>query len=342
MLTENQSLQSYNTFGLAANARWFARIRSVDELRTLLEQKELMKLPRLILGEGSNVLLQGDFDGLVIKNELMGIETVQEDAERVTLRVQSGENWHALVQKCVQLDYGGIENLALIPGTCGAAPIQNIGAYGVEIKEVIDDVHGIDIASRASRAFTNEECAFGYRESVFKHAWRENFFISSVTLTLTKKNHALRIDYGAIREIFQQRNIQQPTIQDVRDAVVFIRQSKLPDPRVIGNAGSFFKNPTITIAHYQSLQNSYGSVPGYASVNQNVKIPAAWLIEQCGWKGKRIGHVGVHVHQALVLVHYGGGHGEEIVSLAHAIMKSVKEKFDVTLTPEVNIISSSR
>jgi UDP-N-acetylmuramate dehydrogenase len=342
MLTENQSLQPYNTFGIEAKARWFARIQSMDELRSLLQLPEVKQQPKLILGQGSNVLLHGDFDGLVIKNELTGVETLDENEDRVTLRVQSGENWHALVQKCAQLDYGGIENLALIPGTCGAAPIQNIGAYGVEIKEVIDEVHGMDIHTHHMHTFSNEACAFGYRESVFKHAWREKFFISSITLTLTKKSHPLRIEYGAIREVFQQRHIQHPTIQDVRDAVVSIRESKLPDPRVIGNAGSFFKNPTIGVTQYQSLQKSYGSVPGYATVNQNVKIPAAWLIEQCGWKGKRVGRVGVHVHQALVLVHYGGAQGEEIFSLARAIMKSVKEKFDVDLTPEVNIISSSR
>lgn len=341
MLTENESLQPYNTFGIEAKARWFARVRSLDALQALLAEKKFKDQPKLILGEGSNVLLRGDYDGLVIKNELSGIETVDENEDYVTLRVQSGENWHTLVQKCVQLGYGGIENLALIPGTCGAAPIQNIGAYGVEVKEVINEVAGIEIETQQKHTFSNQACAFGYRESIFKHTWREKIFISSITLTLTKKNHVLRTDYGAIRDVFAQRNIQQPTIQDVRDAVVAIRQSKLPDPRVIGNAGSFFKNPTITQAHYESLQKSYGSVPGYASVNQNVKIPAAWLIEQCGWKGKRVGNVGVHVHQALVLVHYGGARGEEILLLARAIIASVKEKFDVELTPEVNIITST-
>lgn len=341
MVTENQSLKLFNTFGIDAHARWFVRIQSPEHLKSLMQQPEFRTERKLILGEGSNILLRGDYDGLVIKNELKGIETIAETEERVTLRIQSGENWHALVQKCVQLGYGGIENLALIPGTCGAAPIQNIGAYGVEIREVIQEVNGMELPTLRQRTFSNAACGFGYRESVFKNAWKEKFFISSITLTLTKKNHLLRTDYGAIGEYLQQRHIQQPTIKNVCDVVVAIRQSKLPDPRTLGNAGSFFKNPEITRAHYQTLQKNYGSVPGYATVNQNVKIPAAWLIEQCGWKGKRVGHVGVHATQALVLVHYGGANGDEIFSFACTIMNSVKEKFDIALTPEVNIISTS-
>lgn len=339
MLTENQSLKSYNTFGIDVKARWFARIQTQADLNSLLQQKEFHDKRKLILGEGSNILLLGDFDGLVIKNELTGLDILDEQEDRVVLRVQSGENWDRFVQNCVQLDYGGIENLALIPGTCGAAPIQNIGAYGVEVSEVIDEVQGIELPSLQSRTFSNAVCTFGYRESIFKHDWKEKIFISSITLTLTRRKHVLRTSYGVIRDMLRQRGIHDPTIQDVREAVVAIRQSKLPDPRVIGNAGSFFKNPTITQEHFDALQKTYGSVPGYTTVNQNVKIPAGWLIEQCGWKGKRIGQVGVHVHQALVLVHYGGAGGDEIFSLARAIMQSVNEKFDILLTPEVNIIS---
>jgi UDP-N-acetylmuramate dehydrogenase len=337
MLTQNVSLQPHHTFGVAAQAKWFCRVQSPADWQMLAGLPQYREERKLILGEGSNVLFTSDFDGLVIRNELKGIETIDETPDRITLRVQSGENWNDLVQQCVQLGYGGIENLALIPGTCGAAPIQNIGAYGVELKEVLQEVEGIEVAGGKTVRFSNAECGLGYRESIFKQDLKEKIFISSITLTLTKKNHRLRTDYGAIAEQLRARRIARPTIADIRDVVVAIRTSKLPDPRVLGNAGSFFKNPTIHAAQFASLQNIYGSIPGYASVNQNVKIPAAWLIEQCGWKGKRIGNAGVHERQALVLVNYGGARGDEIFSLAHAIRKSVKEKFGIELSFEVNI-----
>lgn len=338
MLGQNVSLQPYHTFGVAAHAKWFCQVQSPTDWQWLTQQRQYHEEKKLILGEGSNVLFRSDFNGLVIRNLLKGIETVDETPDRITLRVQSGESWNELVEKCVQLGYGGIENLALIPGTCGAAPIQNIGAYGAELKDVLQEVNGIDLASGKPVAFPTEACAFGYRESVFKQAWREKIFISSITLTLTKKNHRLRTSYGAIGEQLRLRNIHRPTIADIRDVVVAIRSSKLPDPRVLGNAGSFFKNPTVAASHFASLQNVYGSIPGYTSVNQNVKISAAWLIEQCGWKGKRVGNVGVHAQQALVLVHYGGAGGDEIFALATAIMHSVKEKFGIELSVEVNIV----
>jgi UDP-N-acetylmuramate dehydrogenase len=243
-----------------------------------------------------------------------------------------------LVLHCVKNNWGGIENLSLIPGLVGAAPIQNIGAYGTEIKNMITQVEAIDLKTGLTKLFTNEECCFGYRESVFKNALREKYFISSITLTLTKKNHRLNTSYGAIHETLSSMNIEQPTIKSISDAVIAIRQSKLPDPRVIGNAGSFFKNPSITVNHYQSLQKTNTTIPSYPSANQEVKVPAGWLIEQCGWKGKKINHVGVHPKQALVLVNYGDGKGEDVFDLAVKIASSVKEKFNIELTPEVNII----
>jgi UDP-N-acetylmuramate dehydrogenase len=337
-IEENKSLKPFNTFGIDVNAAYFTTITTLQELQEVLHSTIYKNEKHLILGGGSNMLFTKDFDGLIIKAAPKGIDIVSENEETITIKVASGEVWHELVMHCVKNNWGGVENLSLIPGLTGAAPIQNIGAYGVEIKNVIDEVHGIDLSTGEWRVFKNEECCFGYRESVFKHELKEKYFISSVTLTLTKKTHQFNITYGAIHDTLKSMHITTPTVQSISDAVIAIRQSKLPDPRVIGNAGSFFKNPTITQQHYQSLQKSFPQIPSYPSVNQEVKVPAGWLIEQCGWKGKKINEVGVHVHQALVLVNYGNGNGEEIFDLAMKILASVKEKFSITLTPEVNII----
>jgi UDP-N-acetylmuramate dehydrogenase len=337
-IEENKSLKPFNTFGIDVNAAYFTTITTLQELQEVLHSTIYKNEKHLILGGGSNMLFTKDFDGLIIKAALKGIDIVSENEETITIKVASGEVWHELVLHCVKNNWGGVENLSLIPGLTGAAPIQNIGAYGVEIKNVIDEVHGIDLSTGEWRAFKNEECCFGYRESVFKHELKEKYFISSVTLTLTKKTHQFNITYGAIHDTLKSMHITTPTVQSISDAVIAIRQSKLPDPRVIGNAGSFFKNPTITQQHYHSLQKSFPSIPFYPSVNQEVKVPAGWLIEQCGWKGKKINNIGVHTHQALVLVNYGNGNGEEIFDLAMKILASVKEKFSITLTPEVNII----
>jgi UDP-N-acetylmuramate dehydrogenase len=337
-IEENKSLKPFNTFGIDVTASHFITITSIEQLQELITTDLYKNERHLILGGGSNMLFTKDFDGLIIKVDLKGIDIVDETEENVTINVASGEIWQELVVHCVQNDWGGIENLSLIPGLTGAAPIQNIGAYGVEIKNVIKEVHAIDLSTGAMRSFNNDECCFGYRESVFKHDLKEKYFISSVTLTLTRKSHQFNTTYGAIHDTLKSMNITTPTVQSISDAVIAIRQSKLPDPRVIGNAGSFFKNPSITQQHYQSLQKSFPQIPSYPSVNQEVKVPAGWLIEQCGWKGKKINDVGVHVHQALVLVNYGNGNGEEIFDLAMKILASVKEKFSITLTPEVNII----
>jgi UDP-N-acetylmuramate dehydrogenase len=337
-IEENKDLRALNTFGFKVKAKFFTTIHSKEELHELIHSDLYQREKRLILGGGSNILFKRDYDGLVIKVDLKGITVVSQTEDSLLLQAASGEVWHELVLHCVNNNWGGIENLSLIPGLVGAAPIQNIGAYGTEIKNRITQVEAIDLKTGLTKLFTNEECCFGYRESVFKNALREKYFISSITLTLTKKNHRLNTSYGAIHETLSSMNIEQPTIKSISDAVIAIRQSKLPDPRVIGNAGSFFKNPSITVNHYQSLQKTNTTIPSYPSANQEVKVPAGWLIEQCGWKGKKINHVGVHPKQALVLVNYGDGKGEDVFDLAVKIASSVKEKFNIELTPEVNII----
>jgi len=337
-IKENISLKPYNTFGIDVNARHFVEIQSKEQFQELIQSAIYQNNHSLILGGGSNILFTKDFEGIIIQNTLKGIEVVDETDHLINVKAQAGENWHQFVMYCVQHNYGGIENLSLIPGTVGAAPMQNIGAYGVEMKEVVKEVEVIDLKNGATRVVSNEECQFGYRESVFKHQWREKFFISSVTLTLTKNKHHLNVSYGAIQDTLKQMNIIDPSIQSISDAVIHIRQSKLPDPSLIGNAGSFFKNPSVTKIHYDQLKKDYPSLPGYASENQLVKVPAGWLIEQCGWKGKRFNDAGVHAHQALVLVNYGHARGEEILQLASHIQSSVKEKFNIDLSTEVNII----
>ncbi|MCW5912297.1 MAG: UDP-N-acetylmuramate dehydrogenase [Cyclobacteriaceae bacterium] len=336
-IEEHKDLKPLTTFGVKANARYFCSVTSLSELTALIHHPVYLNNSRFILGGGSNVLFTSDYHGLVILNALKGIAVSHETDDHIELEVMAGENWNSLVMYCVQQGWGGIENLSLIPGTVGAAPIQNIGAYGVEVKEVIKSVTGIDLQTGLPRTWLNHECAFQYRDSIFKRTLKENFFISSVTLTLTKKSHRINTSYGAINDVLKQQHITSPTIQQVSDAVVQIRRSKLPDPAVIGNAGSFFKNPIITPEQYEQLQRSFPGIPGYHSVNQEVKVPAGWLIEQCGWKGKRIGDVGVHAQQALVLVNYANGSGAEIFSLASQIISSVKEKFNIELTCEVNI-----
>ena len=336
-IEEYKDIKPFTTFGVPVTARYFCSISTLEALQQLIQHPIYQNNTHFILGGGSNVLFTSDYNGLVIQNLLKGITIRQQSDASIDIEVMAGENWHNLVMYCVQHNWGGIENLSLIPGTVGAAPIQNIGAYGVEVKEVIKSVTGIDLETGLFRTFLNHECAFEYRDSIFKSKLKEKFFISSVTLTLTKKTHRINTSYGAINDVLKQQHITTPTIQQVSDAVIQIRSSKLPDPTKIGNAGSFFKNPTIPLAHYEQLQKSFPEIPGYHSVNQEVKVPAGWLIEQCGWKGKRIGDVGVHTQQALVLVNYALGSGKEIFSLASNIISSVKEKFNITLTCEVNI-----
>lgn len=328
------NLKKYNTFGVTAYASDFAEVTSEDQFRELI----LKNSNALILGGGSNILFTNNYDGLVIHNSLKGIEVVDRNDHHVSVKVASGEIWHDFVMHAITNNWGGVENLSLIPGTVGAAPMQNIGAYGVEAKETITRVDAIDRSTGVSRSFTNEECRFGYRESVFKRELKEKFFISSVTLSLTNNKHRLNTTYGAIADTLREMNVSAPTIRDVSDAVIKIRRSKLPDPNVIGNAGSFFKNPVIHADLYHKLKERYPSMPGYTSENQEVKVPAGWLIEQCKLKGVRRGNVGVHEHQALVLVNYGDGTGEEILELSKEIQRIVHETFGIELNAEVNIV----
>ena len=337
-ILENVDLQSFNTFGIKVSTARFVTITSIEDAKALFQSPLFKKNKHLILGGGSNVLFTKDFDGLVVKVELRGIEILNENDDTVTLKVGAGENWHQFVLYCVERNWGGVENLSLIPGTVGAAPIQNIGAYGVEIKNIITSVEAMEIDSGEIKTFSNSECNFGYRDSIFKQNEKNKYLISSITLILTRRNHHFNTSYGAIEETLKQQGISHPTVKSISDAVIQIRRSKLPDPQVVGNAGSFFKNPTIDNKLYEFIKKDYPSFPSYPSANGLVKIPAGWLIEQCGWKGKTFDQIGVHKNQALVLVNYGGGEGKRIWQLALDIKASVQQKFNITLQPEVNVI----
>jgi UDP-N-acetylmuramate dehydrogenase len=336
-ILENISLQPYNTFGIAAKARFFTDIHSIDELQELLKNPAYQHMPKLILGGGSNLLFTKDFDGLVIKISIGGIEKTDEDANHVYLKVGAGVVWHDLVIYCIENNYAGLENLSLIPGTVGAAPMQNIGAYGVEIKETFENLEALHIETGKIRNFTNADCVFGYRESVFKKELKGEYIITSVTFRLSKIP-SFNTSYGAIQDTLKEMQVKELNLRAVSDAVIHIRKSKLPNPAEIGNAGSFFKNPEISRSHYESLQKQYPTIPGYTTSPETVKVPAGWLIEQCGWKGKIVGQTGVHKNQALVLVNYGGAQGNEIKALSEEVQKSVKEKFGIELQAEVNFI----
>jgi len=338
-IQEHVDLTSLNTFGIKSTARYFSVIKNPDQLKGLLELKIFRESKNLVLGGGSNLLFtKYFFDGLVIKNEIVGIEKTKEDDDHVWLKVGAGETWHDFVMHCVSKNFGGVENLSLIPGSVGAAPMQNIGAYGVEAKDTIESVNTFDFLLSIFTTINNNDCHFAYRESMFKHEGKNRYFITHVTFKLTRRNHVYRTDYGAIQENLSKMKINELSLKAISDAIITIRQSKLPDPTRIGNAGSFFKNPTITLLQYQKLKDKHVNMPMYAVDDAHVKIPAAWLIEQCGWKGKTFDKIGVHTQQALVLVNYGGGDGEKIFELAQAIQTSVEEKFNIRLHMEVNII----
>lgn len=336
MLKQNVSLKPYNTFAIDAKAQLFAEVATAEALQELLAIPELLSLPKIVLGGGSNILFTQDFPGLVIKISIQGIHKVAEDENHVWLRVGAGENWHQLVLHCLENNYAGIENLSLIPGTVGAAPLQNIGAYGVELRDVFDQLTAIRISDQESQIFNHQQCHFGYRDSVFKTQLKNQYIITTVSLRLNKKP-SLHTDYGGLKQTLQNMQVKQLTIKTVSDAVIKIRTEKLPDPAKIGNAGSFFKNPVIDEKHAAALLQKYPHMPHFAAGPGYCKIPAAWLIEQCGWKGHRIGNAGVHEHHALVLVNYGNEVGSVIKKLAEDIQQSVKEKFAIVLTPEVNM-----
>ncbi len=318
--------------GIAVNAQKFLEVNTLDDLNSVnLDQKIL------ILGGGSNILFGGDFNGLVLKINILGKQIVKEDDHHVWIKFGAGENWHESVLYAVENNYGGIENMSLIPGTVGAAPIQNIGAYGVELKDVFHQVDGIMLDDLQRFSLNTEACNFGYRDSIFKNELKSKIIITHVTLRLTKQ-HQINATYGAISDVLKSKNIIEPTIKDISDAVIEIRQSKLPDPKELGNAGSFFKNPTISNPHFRELKMAYPECPGYPQPNDRTKVPAGWLIEQCGWKGKRVGETGAHAKQALVLVNYGNATGQEILNLSKQIQDSVYVKFGIKIEREVTLL----
>ncbi len=332
-IKSNQSLQRFNTFGVDVKAKAFVTIENVLELTDVLKQN---KLPVFILGEGSNILLTKDLNKLVIKNNISGKTITEETEDHAIVRFGAGENWHCSVLWSLQKGLCGLENLSLIPGLTGAAPIQNIGAYGVELKDIFEKLEAVNLATGKLTVFHQEDCAFGYRDSVFKNRLKNQFCITAVYLRLSKIPK-INIAYGDIKNTLQEMGISDPTPSDVSNAVIRIRTSKLPDPKVLPNSGSFFKNPEIDRKAFEQLQKRFPDIVFYSLPNEKVKIPAGWLIEQCGWKGKRIGHVGCHAKQALVLVNYGGASGHELLEHAERVATSVKEKFGIALVPEVNV-----
>ncbi len=337
LIQEKVSLKTFNTFGIDATARYFATFSSADELVQLLSDSVCHNNQRLILGGGSNLLLTRNFDGIVLKNELKGIELISQDEQYYYVRSNAGELWHSFVMHCIEKNYAGAENLSLIPGCVGASPMQNIGAYGVEIKDIFHSLDAMHISDKTIKTFSLEECAFGYRESIFKRKEKGNWIILSVTFRLNKRA-VLNTSYGSIEEELDKMNLDKISIRDIAKAVINIRSSKLPDPAVVGNAGSFFKNPVVSIEVYNAIKRSYNNAPSYPLNDHEVKVPAGWLIEHAGWKGKNLGRYGVHDRQALVLVNYGGATGKEIYDLSTSIIADIKQKFGIELEREVNII----
>ncbi|MBJ2175763.1 UDP-N-acetylmuramate dehydrogenase [Aureibaculum sp. A20] len=333
-IQQNISLQPYNTFGIDVNAKQFVSIESTEALHNLLEQEKDF----FILGGGSNVLLTNNIDKLVVHIAFKGIEIVEQSDHDVIVKVAAGENWHQFVLWCIAHNFGGVENMSLIPGNVGTAPIQNIGAYGVELKDTCLTVEAVAIKTGKTRTFTNAECAFGYRNSVFKNQLKGNYIITNVFFKLTKNKHQLNSSYGAIQAELKKNGVENPTIKNISDAVIAIRKSKLPDPADLGNSGSFFKNPVILASEFKKLQEKFPDVPHYKVSDTEIKVPAGWLVEQSGFKGKRIGNTGSHKNQALVLVNYGNATGKEVLALSKLIQKTVFDKFNIAIEAEVNII----
>lgn len=335
-IQHNISLKSYNTFGIDVAAKHFVSVHTISDLKEVLSLTDYRK--KLILGGGSNMLLTKNFEGLVIHINLKGIEVIDEDKYFVMLKVSAGENWHEFVTYCIENNFGGVENLSLIPGNVGTAPIQNIGAYGVELKDTFHSCEGVSLESHALKTFTKQDCNFGYRNSIFKNEAKNKYIITSVTFKLTKDNHDLHINYGAIASELKNRGISAPTIKDISETVISIRESKLPNPKDIGNSGSFFKNPVIKKKYYEVLKRNFEDIPSYPISESEVKVPAGWLIEKAGFKGKTFENYGVHKKQALVLVNYGGALGSDILNLSKIIQKTVNRLFGISIEAEVNIL----
>lgn len=333
---KNISLKNYNTFDVDVYAKYFAAFHSVNELVDLLDAFPHEQI--LVIGGGSNILLTQNFEGIVLKNEIKGIENIKEDENHFYVKANSGEIWHDFILYCIKNNFAGVENLSLIPGCVGASPMQNIGAYGVEIKDVFVELQAMHIKEKSIRQFSHIDCAFGYRDSVFKNKLKGQYIILNVTYRLNKKAE-INTTYGAINQELERMQIKNPTIKDVSDAVINIRRSKLPDPKVIGNAGSFFKNPVIAVGDFKKIQIQHPEIPFYHTGNEDcIKVPAGWLIEKAGWKGFREKDYGVHNRQALVLVNYGNAKGQEIFDLSQKIIDDIELKYGIHLEREVNII----
>jgi len=335
-IQSNFSLKKHNTFGIEASAKQFVAVHSVAELKTILEENKNKE--KFILGGGSNMLLTKDIDALVIHVDLKGKKIIKEDDDFVWVESQAGEAWHDFVLYTIEHNFGGLENMSLIPGNVGTTPVQNIGAYGTEIKDTFVSCEAINIESLELKTFTNAECNFGYRESIFKNQVKDQYIITSVIYKLTKRNHKINTSYGDILAELAKNNITEPTLRDVSNAVITIRQSKLPDPKELGNSGSFFKNPILLKSDFEPIHKKFPEMKFYEVSATEVKVPAGWLIEQAGFKGKRFGDAGVHKNQALVLVNYGNATGQEILAVSKEVQKTVFETFGIHIEAEVNVI----
>nr|WP_294774466.1 UDP-N-acetylmuramate dehydrogenase [uncultured Flavobacterium sp.] len=335
-IQHNISLKKYNTFGIEAKAQQFVAVHTVAELKTVLQENANQK--KFILGGGSNMLLTQDIQALVIHVDLKGRRIVKEDEDFVWVESMAGENWHEFVLWTIDQNFGGLENMSLIPGNVGTTPVQNIGAYGTEIKDTFVSCEAVNIASQENKTFTKEDCKFGYRESVFKQEAKDQFVITSVVFKLTKHNHKINTSYGDITKELEKQNVVTPTLKDVSNAVIAIRQSKLPDPKELGNSGSFFKNPVISKAAYEKAHALHPDMPHYVVSETEVKVPAGWLIERAGFKGKRFGDAGIHKNQALVLVNYGNATGQEILAVSKDIQATILKEFGIAIEAEVNVI----
>ncbi len=339
-IQQNVDLTSLNTLRVPAKAKYFARVQSKEQLQEIVTGK-YSNHPVFILGGGSNILFVDDYEGLIIQPEILGREIIKEDSKNVWLKAGAGENWHSLVRFCVKKGWGGIENLSLIPGRAGAAPIQNIGAYGVEFESVFHLLEAVEIATGEQQIFYKDDCNFGYRDSIFKRCLKGKYIITSVTIKLDKEPQ-INTSYGSVQQKLDKKGIENPSILDLSDTIIEIRNSKLPNPAKIANAGSFFKNPIVNNAFFQTLKEEYPNVPGYAVGEDHTKVPAGWLIEKTGWKGKTVGNIGTFRQQALVIVNKGGATGREIWALAKDIQHSAAQKFNIALVPEVNVVGGAK
>ena len=335
-IQNNFSLKKYNTFGIEANAKQFVAVHSILDLNTILQKHQAD--PKFILGGGSNMLLTQDIQALVIHIDLKGKKVLKDDDDYVWVESQAGENWHEFVLWTIDQNFGGLENMSLIPGNVGTTPVQNIGAYGTEIKDTFVSCDSMTIATQEMKTFDKEDCHFGYRESIFKHEAKDQFIITSVIFKLTKHNHKINTSYGDITKELEKQNVSTPTLKDVSNAVIAIRQSKLPDPKELGNSGSFFKNPIISKEQYEKVHALHPEMPHYVISETEVKVPAGWLIERAGFRGKRFGDAGIHKNQALVLVNYGNATGQEILAVSRDIQATILREFGIVIEAEVNVV----